>query len=483
MTDSWTTAVRRADRSATAAGCVLALALAAAAAGPHEPPSAAEADRALVHSLVQRLASPARSERVRAERALLDLGTPILPLLPPPERLASVQARESLIRIRRELENREARESIQPARAARREFDGAATLRAFLLKLSERTGNELDLALPDEIAAAPVSVADLFARTSEDLPPPPDEGAETRTFWALLEACCAERALELSADPVMPRLRVAPRPASRAAPWATTVSGPFRVALTGLQRKPIPDDAEHEQLRITLQLLVEPRLRPLFVQYEARRIALKLNGIPMPTRNPDARYDHPLGEGGRGAEFTLDYVVPRGASLERLSLAGRMELQTAAGVARIRFSDLARSVGATRRRGGVAVTLARIQTEPGPIEPDGTRGPPAYVVRVLVKYDAGGPAFESHRSWVLHNEVYLEPEPRAGQDQRAASAPVAPSGGVEAAPEPNGRVRVEYRFRDLPGRLADCSFVYVAPTLLIDVPVEFHLERRDARLD
>ena len=29
-------------------------------------------------------------------------------------------------------------------------------------------------------------------------------------------------------------------------------------------------------------------------------------------------------------------------------------------------------------------------------------------VQIAVSYETGGPAFESHRTWIYHNRVYLE---------------------------------------------------------------------------
>jgi hypothetical protein len=84
-----------------------------------------------------------------------------------------------------------------------------------------------------------------------------------------------------------------------------------------------------------------------------------------------------------------------------------------------------------------------------------------------VSYDAGGPAFESHQRWILHNEVFLED--RAGKR-------VNLNGGSETSLLGEQGTGIEYHFVDLAGHLADYSFVYVAPTLIVDVPVEFEIQ-------
>ena len=85
-------------------------------------------------------------------------------------------------------------------------------------------------------------------------------------------------------------------------------------------------------------------------------------------------------------------------------------------------------------------------------------------LKLLVAYDTGGPAFESHRSWIFHNTAYLEA--KDGQQ-----FPL--NGGFDISSQGNGMVGVVYRFEDIPGPLNEYSLVYVAPTLLIEVPVEF----------
>ena len=85
----------------------------------------------------------------------------------------------------------------------------------------------------------------------------------------------------------------------------------------------------------------------------------------------------------------------------------------------------------------------------------------------MVAYETGGPAFESHRTWFLHNEVYLE-DP-TGKQYRL-------NGGSESMQQGEGTLGIEYSFVELPDPLPDFTFVYVAPTLIVDVPIEFEIE-------
>jgi hypothetical protein len=50
------------------------------------------------------------------------------------------------------------------------------------------------------------------------------------------------------------------------------------------------------------------------------------------------------------------------------------------------------------------------------------------------------------------------------------------NGGYETTLQADGAVGMEYRFVELPDPLPEYSFVYVAPTLIVDAPVEFDIE-------
>lgn len=143
-----------------------------------------------------------------------------------------------------------------------------------------------------------------------------------------------------------------------------------------------------------------------------------------------------------------------------------MQCTTAAGHESIRFTDLeklrsARGGSIARRRGGVTVTLQHMRLTPTSPRKQEAR------IQVAVTYDSGGPAFESHRSWILHNEVYLE-------NSDGTRTPL--NGGSDTTQQGDGSVGIEYRFVDLPDPLPGYAFVYVAPTLIVDVPIEFEIQ-------
>ena len=67
---------------------------------------------------------------------------------------------------------------------------------------------------------------------------------------------------------------------------------------------------------------------------------------------------------------------------------------------------------------------------------------------------------------MYHNEAFLENK----SGQRLAPQPI-----VSTRRQGDGSIAVEYNFADVHGTSSDFRFVYVAPTLITQVPVEFRL--------
>jgi hypothetical protein len=220
-------------------------------------------------------------------------------------------------------------------------------------------------------------------------------------------------------------------------------------------------------LRVEVGLTAEPRLRPLFLQYAAAdQKAIDRSGAVLAPFSPSANIEAPLGDGRKQSRLQLDFDLPQAEIGPTVDLRGKLRLMTAAGSAAIRFGNLdklarEKSLAIARRRGGVTVTLERVELERVPDDRQQAR------VRISVTYDSGGPAFESHRTWILHNEVYLE---TPGGER------IALNGGVEMTLQADGAVGLEYTFARLPRDLAGYAFVYIVPTLIVDVPIEYEIQ-------
>lgn len=410
---------------------ILTLLLVAAVRILHaDPPSPTDIAR-----LVRDLSAPELAARVRAERQLLEAGPAVLPLLPPPDLVATPGARESLKRLRVQLERRRARESASPSLV---HWTEPLTLPALARHLAEQSKNELRLApeTPGETT----------------IPPRPDP----TPFWQALDELCEAHDLRWRWSDEGSRLLLEPRPAGTAAPeQRIAYQGPFRLATGSPERRPIVGGSG-ELLRLPLTVSAEPRVRPLFLFFAASDLEITRGKEPPLTAwNPAARYELPLTVAGRETSTTLDFRLDDGPPAG--TLEGKLTMTTALAVERIPFEPGSQTVGTVRRRGGTSVTV-REWTE----ATDGTSR--SLAVELAVSYDTGGPAFESHRTWVWHNAAYLE----AADGTRFAYQDFS---ATQAA---DGAVGVRYEFPSLPAD-GPLTLVYEAPTLLLDLPIELKL--------
>lgn len=412
-----------------------------ASSGTPDEPSEELAQR--VETLVGQLSAETLQDRVQAQKALLELGPKVLPLLPAPEVLADASARDAVERLRARLEHRKARESVQPGRVT---LKGDFPLTDLLERIAAQTGNRID---------------------ASELPPP--TGRETvevdyrrETFWTVIDELA--RRLELRFVTEGRSLQLLPRSEhSAGAEERVAYAGAFRVAVRAVERRKLFGDERHDLLRVGFSLSAEPRLRPLFLAYSAKDITAETAaGRALAPLNPEADYELPLGAGGRHLRAHADFKLPASVQAGTIRLSGRLKVHAAAGAERFVFHDPAGTREVARRRGGVTVRLQKAEFR------ESSSGKHEASVHVTVGYDAGGPAFESHRRWIFHNEASLQTE----DDRR-----IDVNGGYRTSLEADGGVAVVYRFRQLQRKPDGYRFVYVAPTLLIDVPVEFEFAK------
>jgi hypothetical protein len=335
---------------------------------------------------------------------------------------------------------------------------GGASLVETLAEIAKQTGNRLDGdGLSGDLLRQPVKLS-----------------CSAAPFWRVVDDLVAQVGLRYEYDPASRGLKLLPANSIRRETAAVAgYGGAFRIEAPLAERAqrmaPLrgAGPVRRELVRVTLNISAEPRLRPLFLQYAASDVAVRSQDkVELPPFTREASYDLALGEGAGPSRIQLDYLVPEATEVATIAISGKLQCTAAAGNDLIRFAEVnklnnLREVSIARRRGGVTVTLTRAQSSalaPGKNE---------LRIQTVVNYDAGGPAFESHRTWILHNEVFLE-DP-AGKRVRL-------NGGSQTAQQGDGGVAIEYRFVNLPDPLPDYSFVYVAPTMIIDVPIEFEIQ-------
>ncbi len=425
----------------------------------------------VVGRLVQQLDSDRLSERAAAERKLQSLGPDVLTHLPAPGRIRSAAARDAVRRVRESLERTQAKQSVRPSRVT---LNGTHSLREVVRQIATQTGNTVrTMSLSPETLKEPLSCV-----------------WQAEPFWDCMETIGRRPELAVRFSPEDGVLEIVPKPTVDEQAIATSNVGAFRIAVRSVTLRPDFTDRTRKVIRVRYDVAAEPRLRPLFVRVSNAYFQLTVsdaaasgssanessaNGPPAtpptakgPTATGDvlapldknARRERPADRPGP-VPLSTDFVVSRDWSGDRVGMTGRIEIEVAAGQEAFVFRNLSTAERVVRRRGGVTVTLDRAVLASGKQPDTGT-----VRIDLRVAYDQGGPAFESHRTWAYHNDAFLRLPGRAdrwshnGFDTQAAA---------EAA------VKLSYRFEDVPTDPEGLEFVYIAPTLLMTVPVPIAL--------
>jgi hypothetical protein len=416
--------------------------------------------RASVAEVLLKLDATSLSERTRAERQLLDLGPDVLPLLPPPDLVSSPSAREAIKGVRHQLERRAARESAQASQVT---LQGTFSLAEILREITRQTRNRVELS----------------DAARESLKAHPDRDSlrveyDRKPFWECVDDVCERCGWHVEFDPQRTALRLDPVQPDGPLEMAVQRSGPFRLAIHSAVLRPVVGESRRRLLRVSGRLFVEPRVRPLFLHFAANELKGAVAGTKGLTAwNPSAKYELPVSDAGRTIPLQFDFVLPdesvppARANPRLLELHGLITVQLAAATERIVFDKTAQAPGTARRRGGVTVRLREVKFEPLADQANKLQSE----IGVAVGYDAGGPAFESHRTWMFHNSVYLESERGQQFDFTEYNTSAHGDGGAV----------VTYRWNQLDGPATRYLFVYEAPTLILDVPLDVKLNQLEIR--
>src|SRR5580698_10226935 len=405
-----------------------------------------------VARLIGQLDADSRAERGKARDALLALGPTILPLLPDDRQVPSAAARQALAEIRARLQHEAAIDSLRPSRAT---LKGTFALRDVLAQISAQTGNGFDTSGLD---------ADLLSR-------PIAIDFQSRTFWSACDQLGTMARFSFGAVR-KGRLQLVRVPRNSVTlPLAVADDGAFRVAVLSAKIRPSAISQTLFALRIGWSLQAEPRLRPLFASIAGRDLSVDAgepgdaSGAARPALSlrpisPAAKLELSMEEGQEPLELDSDFECPVTPKRLNITLGGSFAVEMAAAPERFVFDDLAAPNPPAKRIGGVSVRLRHVEPPAGGNET-------AARVDLSIVYDQQGPAFESYRTWMYHNDVWLETK----NGRR-----ILPERLVATQTEADGARTVEYNFAGVTGTLADYRLVYIAPTLITQAPVRFQLK-------
>jgi hypothetical protein len=239
----------------------------------------------------------------------------------------------------------------------------------------------------------------------------------------------------------------------------STIVGPIRIDVVSATLRPDFTNPDHRVLRMSFELLSEPRLRLLFAHVAAADFTVS-NDVPVapdltrqtfPPLNPQADIEVPLDKPGP-VRLSHDVVLKAADELSStVTLQGTVDVEVAAAEGQFVFRHLKEPGPVTRRHGGVSVSLEGVEQEQADL-----------TVTLRIQYESGSRRFESHRAWVFHNELHLV----AGEESHSPIESQTLIEGDEGA-------LLSYRFAGVLPLPEDAELHYVAPSLITRIPVEF----------
>lgn len=411
----------------------------------HEKPSAEElqAKAALarqVRDLIEQLDAPEASERAAAEAKLVELGPPILDLLPSPERYTG-QVKASLSAIAKKVQAAAGREATIGRRVTLNAED--LTVEAALKQLAERSGDKLDFA---GLEGKPPLQA-LAKLNFTDVP-----------WWSAMDQLL-DRA-QLTVDPYSSgdRAVLSPRPPSAALRYGSAAyfeAFRFDARKISLERRltaTVP-----AVCRLDLGVEWEPRMHPVVLELQkegftaeddaGRKVAFGMEGGDLEMVVPG---------GQMGMEIPTVWNAPDRSARELRKLHGRFKAIVPGLPFDFAFTEFNKK-DVSQTKGDVRVQLEEVRR----VEADGT----VWEFRVRVYFQNAHGALQSHRQWILNNVVKL---------LDSAGAPLE-LGLMETTHRTEDSVGMAYFF-DLPKGPGGHKLVYRTPVLITEQVLDFELK-------
>ena len=397
-----------------------------------------EALKAEVQDLVLKLDDDNREIREKAKARLIELGSAVLDLLPPPDAQLNADAKNALGDIREKLQKALALASVEASTVT---LHGRLKLSQVLAEIHKQTGNSI-AAQPQ---AAEVPSADPEINCAFDKTP----------FWTALDQVLDQAQLSIYPYGQPGALQLVPRgPHDLPRVGRATVVGPLRIEPVKVTTQRDLRSTTPPSLQVSLEAAWEPRLQPIAVKQ--RMADLKVvdsTGAAVAADDPEAEKEALPRQGSSALEMDVSMAMPAQGAKEIASMQGSLRMMILGRVETFSFRDLLDKTKQHKLRIAAAtVTVTEVR-----------KNGDAWEVFVQLRYDDAGDALESHRNWALQNRAFLK-----GPDGK----PIEPD-SMETTLRTPKEIGVGYVFA-LDKSPEKMTFVYMTPGIVTtkDFPYE-----------
>jgi hypothetical protein len=394
---------------------------------------------------VRQLSSPELSLRDEAEQKLIGMGPKILDILEAIKDTGSpteAQKRDTLAKIRRQLENELARRSTKATTITL--HAAGKPLSEVLAEITRQSGSKLD-DMRRQMGQEPTD-----AKITVDFDKAP--------FWEALDKTLDQANLTVyHFDPKNDTLGIVARgPKDLPRFGRACYTGPLRIDATRLSgERDLRAAGDTSALKLAVEIAWEPRMRPIILQQSLGEVhATDERGQAIRIDGAEGQLERPIDPAGTATEFLIPMVGPPRTTERIASLKGKLKATLPGKVESFEFTDLKNAKPIENRKAGATVTLDQVR-----------KNNDAWEVRMRVRFDRAGNSLESFRTWIFNNEAYV-----VGADNK----PIVHS-GFQTTRQTEDEVGVAYLF-DLANGLDGLKFVYKTPAVLNSVPLEYELK-------
>ncbi len=390
-----------------------------------------------VRKILRQLEANQLQQRDQAEKQLVELGVGVLPFLPEVNARTSGEMKVRLQRIRQALQQSDMETFFEASRVT---LQGKMKLTEAIEKISEQTGNTIQLQGEDAMTGVDVEL-----------------DVEDEDFWVAMERIMSHANLRINAfgstegDLV---LAAGGPDASEEKPLPFS-TGPFRVDVISVQSSLPFNSPIGGQLDLSFQVTWEPRMKPVFMQIPMESVEATLpDGDSLSATNPQAAPEIALNLGGCSTQVDLQLQRPARSEDRIDKLTGEFVIAVPSDRHQYVFEKFGSGARQSEKFGDVTVTLEGAR-----------RNGAVYEMRVLVEFGNAQGALDSFRGWILSNEAYL----LDAKEARLENV------GLQTYAVTQNAVGIAYLFQ-INGDPNDHKLIYESPGVITKQKVAYELE-------
>ncbi len=388
-----------------------------------------------VARLVEQLDAAQASSRQAAESELIDLGESIGELLPDADNALPPEAKRRLERVRAAIAKLSASKAANERNLGDVRLAGATTLTMALEAISRDSRIEFEHRAPPETPIQPF------------VSPLP--------FWHALDYVLDQANLDIDFyGGETNTLALVPRRSNRPSRVdSSAYADPFRLEPMMVTSRRVLHDAGLSGLSVELELSWKPDVQPVGITLPLGQLVAKLDdGATATAQSADGTIDIAPTANVPMAMVQLPLSLPAGRPTKIVALSGRIESMLPG---EIKPFEFALSQGTqTQTADSVTVVLEQVRAN-GPL----------HEIRLGVEFKSPGKAMESHRGWLLGNEVSVTMPDGSRQDHL----------GYELYRHNENGIGIGYLF-DIGAEPGEAKLVYRTPTSVVRKEIDFVIQ-------